>query len=48
MKEPSSTLISLCVAFPLFNYQINGGTSYETKQENLLDKIFQTVPDKNT
>ena len=41
MKEPSSTLVSLCVAFSLFNYQINGGTSYETKQANLQIKFLQ-------
>ena len=46
MKEPSSTLVSLCVAFSLFNNQINGGTSYETKQANLADKIFPTVREK--
>ena len=46
MKAPSPTLVSLCVAFPLFNYQINGGTNYQSKQVNMADKIFQTVPEK--
>ena len=48
MKEPLSTLVSLCVAFTFFNYQINGETSYENKQVNLAENstIFQTVREK--
>ena len=46
MKELSSTIVSLCVNFTPFNYQINGETSYETKQVNFAEKIFQTVREK--